>query len=498
MHTNSKVDHMETLIQQIRTAAGPQSRIVFVSGTFNVLHPGHLRLLNFAAECGDYLVVGVNNDSYDGVHVSQQLRLAGVRSIGIVNHAFVLEESLETVIRILRPDAVIKGKEHEHKINSEKAVLESYGGRLLFSSGEVRFSSLDLIQRELKESDLSTIHKPLDYPKRHSFGMVELMEIVQKFSGIRVVVIGDLIVDEYINCEPLGMSQEDPTIVVSPIRSDKFIGGAGIVAAHARGLGAQVSFLTVVGEDNTSRFAQEQLRIHDVNSVLVPDASRPTTLKQRYRARNKTLLRVSHLRQHDISQTIADRLFSAAAPLIADADLFIFSDFNYGVLPQSLVDRLAAECKRHDVMMAADSQSSSQVGDVSRFRGMGLLTPTEHEARLAVRDFGSGLVVLADMLREKAQAREIIVKLGSEGVLIHAPKDNSSEWVTDKLPAFNSAPKDVSGAGDSLLICVALALAVGTDIWRSAYLGSVAAACQVGRVGNIPLAAKELLEELSL
>lgn len=489
---------MEKLIQEIRTAAGPGSRIVYVSGTFNVVHPGHLRLLNFAAECGDYLVVGVNNDSYEGVHVPQLMRLEGVQSIGIVDHAFVLDGSSEMAIQLLQPTAVVKGKEHELKINPEQAAVDRYGGKLLFSSGEVRFSSLDLLQRELKESDLTTIYKPTEYPQRHGFNMSDLTETVRKFSGIRVVVIGDLIVDEYINCEPLGMSQEDPTIVVSPIRSDKFIGGAGIVAAHAGSLGAHVTFLTVVGEDDTSKFAKKQLALHAVNSVLVPDASRPTTLKQRYRARSKTLLRVSHLRQHDVSQAIAEQLFSAAAPLIAEADLFVFSDFNYGALPQPLVDRLVAECKQHDVMMAADSQSSSQVGDVSRFKGMGLLTPTEHEARLAVRDFNSGLVVLADKLREKAKAREVIVKLGGEGVLIHASKVNSSELVTDKLPAFNTAPKDVSGAGDSLLICVALALAAGADIWRSAYLGSVAAACQVGRVGNVPLTAQELLEELSL
>lgn len=489
---------MEKLIQEIRTAAGPGSRIVYVSGTFNVVHPGHLRLLNFAAECGDYLVVGINNDSYEGVHVSQQMRLEGVQSIGIVDYAFVLDGSSEMVIQLLQPTSVVKGKEHEFKINPEQEVVDRYGGKLLFSSGEVRFSSLYLLQRELKKSDLTTIHKPPEYPRRHGFNMSDLAQTVKKFSGLRVVVIGDLIVDEYINCEPLGMSQEDPTIVVSPIRSDKFIGGAGIVAAHAGSLGACVTFLTVVGDDDTSKFAKEQLSFHAVNSILVPDASRPTTLKQRYRARSKTLLRVSHLRQHDVSQEIADRLFTAAAPLIAEADLFVFSDFNYGALPQSLVDRLVAECERHNIVMTADSQSSSQVGDISRFKGMGLLTPTEYEARLALRDFSSGLVVLAEKLRDKSQAREVILKLGGEGVLIHASKVNSSELVTDKLPAFNTAPKDVSGAGDSLLICVALALVAGADIWLSAYLGSVAAACQVGRVGNIPMTPQELLEELSL
>jgi sugar/nucleoside kinase (ribokinase family) len=129
---------------------------------------------------------------------------------------------------------------------------------------------------------------------------------------------------------------------------------------------------------------------------------------------------------------------------------------------------------------------------------MRLLTPTEREARLAVRDFSSGLVVLAETLRKKAGAKEIILTLGSEGLLIHAPDRNGDDFVTDRLPAFNISPKDVAGAGDSLLSCASLARAVGGSIWQSAFLGSVAAACQVSRVGNSPLTARELIAELSL
>jgi len=146
--------------------------------------------------------------------------------------------------------------------------------------------------------------------------------------------------------------------------------------------------------------------------------------------------------------------------------------------------------------MVADSQSSSQVGDVSRFKGMKLLKPTEREARLALRDFDSGLVVLAEALRHKANAESIILTLGQEVLLIHAATGSGSDWLTDKLPAFNSAPKDTAGAGDSLLICASLALVAGATIWESAYMGSLAAACQVGRVGNLPLSVAELRAEI--
>jgi len=480
-----------------RLADGPQ-RVVFVSGNFNILHPGHLRLLQFARDCGEVLIVGVNADSSPAVTVPAEMRLEGVRAIGIVDYALLLDERPEQFILRLKPAVVVKGKEFEDRRNPEREAVESYGGMLLFGSGEVRFSSLDLLQRELLEANLSPITKPRGFAERHGFTFGDLQQVVRKIAGLRVMVIGDLIVDEYINCEPLGMSQEDPTIVVTPIKQDRFVGGAGIVAAHASGLGADATYFGVTGSDTTASFATERLRRFGVSARLLRDSSRPTTLKQRFRASGKTLLRVSHLRQHDLSRELSEQLYREVTEALHRIDLVMFSDFNYGCLAQGLVDRLIAYCRERNIMMVADSQASSQIGDVSRFHLMRLITPTEHEARLAVRDYTSGLVVLAEALRTRAQAEVVFVTLGAEGLLIHAPASSEDGFMTDQLPAFNTAPKDVSGAGDSLFVCASMALAVGADVWRSAYLGSVGAACQVSRLGNMPITATELLTELSL
>ncbi|MDO8788829.1 MAG: PfkB family carbohydrate kinase [Sulfuritalea sp.] len=489
---------MARIVAEIVQQARDSNRIVFVSGNFNVIHPGHLRLLNFAAECGDFLVVGVTGDDLPGAFIPENLRLEGVQAISAVSFAFLLPVSAEKFVAALKPHMVVKGKEHEAHFNPEQQVIEGYGGKLLFSSGEARFSSMDLLQRELRESNLSTIRKPIDFPARHGFNSRGLVNLIGRFSSMQVVVIGDLIVDEYVTCDPVGMSQEDPTIVVTPITRDLFVGGAGIVAAHARGLGAQVRYFGVVGEDQAADFALQTLQKHGVDACLVKDESRPTTLKQRYRAHGKTLLRVSNLRQHDISRELINNMLDELDLALESADLLVFSDFNYGCLPQPLVDEIMARCAQHGVPMVADSQSSSQVGDVSRFQGMMLLTPTEHEARLALRDTGSGLAVLADTLHRKARAGHVFITLGAEGMLVHSADGAHRGLITDQLPAFNMAPKDVSGAGDCLFMCSSMALVAGASIWESAYLGSIASACQVGRVGNFPLSVAEVVRELML
>jgi rfaE bifunctional protein kinase chain/domain len=475
-----------------------KDKLVFISGHFNVIHPGHLRLFRFAKDCGTRLMVGVESDLVAGrtAHILETLRLEGVLCNTYVDEAFIFDEPVEEVIRRIRPDIVVKGKEYESRHNREAEILNTYGGKLLFSSGDSVLSSVDLIHREYTELATTVIKTPEAYFKRNKIDKYRLQLICEEFKKLKVIVIGDLIIDEYITCQPLGMSQEDPTIVVAPIDSQRFIGGAGIVAAHAAGLGAEVTFLTVSGKDSTSEFAIRKLKQFNVVAYLLEDMDRPTTLKQRYRSMNKSLLKVSHLQQRAISVGLQERLIKLAKINLPNADILVFSDFNYGCLPQELIENLTDLAVENDVLLAADSQSSSQVGDISRFRGMNLITPTEREARIAVRNSEAGLAVLAETLRRQAQADNILLKLGEEGLLVHSSGNSDDEVFTDQVPALNSHPKDVAGAGDSLLIVSAMASSCGASIWEAGYLGSLAAAIQVGRVGNTPIQIEELLGEL--
>jgi rfaE bifunctional protein kinase chain/domain len=429
--------------------------------------------------------------------VPEQYRLEGVKTNTWVDEAFLMDDPITEVLLRIQPGIVVKGKEHETRFNPELSALEQYGGKLLFSSGESTFSSLDLIRREFTEANLQSIRLPHDFLNRHNLTANKLSNRIQQFSGIKVCVIGDLIVDEYITCQPLGMSQEDPTIVVTPIDSTKFVGGAGIVAAHAAGMGAKVDFLTVVGTDDNQAFAEQSLSRNGVDSHFFVDEIRPTTLKQRFRAGGKTLLRVSHLHQDAISSELQEKLLERTTNILDYCHLVIFSDFNYGCLPQALVNSIIAVARSRNVMLAADSQSSSQVGDISRFQGMDLITPTEREARISARNCEDGLVVLAENLRTQANSRNILLKLGKEGLLIHADHTNGKAWLTDRVLALNPSPKDVAGAGDSLLIASALALASGASIWEAAVLGSLAAGIQVSRVGNTPIQKSEMLTEIN-
>ena len=474
---------------------GPHKRVAFVSGNFNIIHPGHLRLLEFAASCSDILVVGVTPDSAKGVLFPQKDRFASVQMLSAVDFPVALPASTQDFLTLLRPEIVVKGKEHENQFNPETAIVKSYGGKVIFGSGETKLSSLELLNAEFNEPSRYQLQRPVEFLDRHKVDYAKTISTISKMQDLKVLVIGDLIIDEYITCDALGMSQEDTTLVVSPVLTKKFVGGAGIVASHAAGLGADVRFLSVVGDDENAHYASEKLRQYGVKAELFRDESRPTTLKQRFRTQDKTLLRVSHLRQHSISEDISTQIMSKVRNEIHDADLVLFSCFNYGCLPTKLVDQIYNETHKAKVLCMADSQSSSQVGNISRFQNMNLITPTEREARLAMGDFESGLVTLAESLRQKAKAENVFITLGSEGILIHAA-DPELSYITDSVRPLNTSPKDPSGAGDSLFVSSSMALAAGADIWTSVYIGLIAAGLQVGRVGNIPLSHRDLIEEL--
>ena len=484
-------------IKEIKDLVQDSDKIIFVSGNFNIVHPGHLRMLRFAKESGNLLVVGVNSNriAEDAVIIDEKLRLESINSINWVDYAFVLDEEANLFIKELKPDAVVKGKEYEIKENIELAAINEYGGKLLFSSGDFSLSSIDLLHKEFEEKK-TNIEFPVDFMQRHNFDFNNLKNLLNNINDINVTVIGDIIVDEYINGEAIGMSQEDPTVVITPMFTEKFLGGAGIVAAHAKGLGANVDLISISGKDENKKYVEKQLKKYDIAHTIILDESRPTITKQRFRADGKTLLRVNKLKQHNINSQIERQIIQKIKKHIKNIDLLIFSDFNYGCLSQSLVEKIIKVCKENNVAMVADSQSSSQIGDISRFKDMLFITPTEREARLAMQDFNSGLVVLAENLRIKSKTQNLFMTLGDEGILVHAETTEENRWHTDKLPAFNNLAIDVAGAGDSFLTMAAIASMAGGTIWESVYLGSLAAACQVGRLGNIPLKKNELLTKL--
>ena len=467
-----------------------------VSGKFKVIHSGHIRLFKLARELSQELVVALDVTGLDSSDIAW--RLKALESIDFVSRVLTYNSNFEAILLNEKPDIVVKGSEFSQAFNVEEKMLAEWDGRLIFSSGDSFFSEKDMIDSPHDNLVKKRYPLPLDFMQRHEITNLRLIEILESFKDINVCVIGDLIIDEFINCHPLGMSQEEPTIVVTPIDKKRFLGGAGIVAAHCASLGAKTTLLTIRGEDEVGEWSSTKALEYGIEMIALVDSTRPTTLKQRFRSGSQTLLKLTHLRRENISSELEIKMLEKFKNSMAHVDVLIFSDFSYGVLTKKITKEILHTAKESKIFVAADSQSSSQMGDLSRFEFSDLITSTEREARLELRDENSGLVVLAEKLRSELNARNILLKLGGDGVIIHGTDEGGQIIATDQVPALNDSFVDISGAGDSLLATAALSLASSATIYEATLLGSLVAAIQVGRIGNTPITSSGVTELLHL
>lgn len=321
-------------------------------------------------------------------------------------------------------------------------------------------------------------------------------EILDRLRGLRVLVVGDLILDRYISVVPDRISQVEDNIVFKRTGEEMFIGGAGIVAAHCASLGATTSLVTLFGNDDLSGIATYMLRQAGVDVRAVMDIGGPpprrTTLKERHMSRSgRVVHREDWSSTHEADAPVVARIVDAVEARLNGADatnLLLFADFGLRTLPQLAVDLITAAARDYGVMTAADSQAASDTCDIARYLQMDLITPTEKEARLAMDDWRSPLPDLAKNIQAYTLARDVVITLAEDGVYVE-PRVGEGKYI----PALNKAPRDVVGAGDALFATTAMALCVGADIWEAARFGSIAAAVQVGRLGNVPLTVGDIL-----
>ncbi len=470
-------------------------KIVLVSGIFDVFHHGHFRLLSYAKSLGQKLVVGIVSDedlSSKGGNFNDQLsRLEVVKSCVYVDEVEIINKGLKKFILSKKPDFIVKGNEFKNLNNPENEYIKQIKCKIVFGSGTTVFDTLPLKSYYEKLNSNYNINSYKKFVKKHNINLSDIPNIVKSFSQLKVLVIGDLIIDEYIFCDPLGMSREDPSVVFTPKTSKKYVGGSGVVAAHAASFGCEVNYFTIAGNDQNASFADKFLKKLKIKNNIIRLSDRPTTLKQRFKSDNKTVFKLSKLNSSFISQEVENEILNKIKKIINNVNIIIYSDFSYGCLTRDLINKINTLARKNNIIISSDSQSSSQIGDLKKFNKIELVTPTEYEARVSLDNFEDGLVVLADKLSKEIKVKNILLKLGKEGVLIYNNK--GKEYVVDNLESFANNPIDENGAGDCMMVASVLNYNINKNIWISAFLGSIAAAIQISKVGNSPIHINDLL-----
>ena len=491
---------LKTVDELIRILGGrPRvKKVIMCHGVFDVVHPGHLRHLIYAKSKADLLVASLTADRHiaKGMHrphVPQELRALNLAAFEVVDYVLIdhNDKPIEN-LRRLQPDFFAKGYEYaadevNPKTHEEIDVVSAYGGEVIFTPGDIVYSSSRLI--ELEPPKLGT-EKLLALMDSANVTFDGLRQTVAKFAGRRVHVVGDTIVDSLTLCAMIGGQTKTPTMSVLFQERKDYIGGAGVVAEHLRAAGAEVVLSTVLGDDALKDFVLDGLQRSGVETRAVIDKTRPTINKNAIVAEGYRLLKVDTLDNRSISDEVQNRLATAIAGVKTDA--VVFSDFRHGIFNRRTIPHLIAAIPV-GVLKVADSQVASRWGNITEFKDFDLVTPNEREARFALGDQDSGVWPLAAQLYDAVNCKALILKLGERGTITCRSKDHEMLHALFVVDSFAEAVRDAVGAGDALLAYATLSmLATGNPV-TATILGSMAAAVECEAEGNVPVQPQDVL-----
>lgn len=482
-----KIVTLEQAAEGIARHRAAGERVVQAHGVFDLLHIGHMRFLMGARRLGEVLVVTLTPDRFvnKGPHrpaFTDALRAEALASLECVDYVVVNAwPTAVEAIALLQPDVYAKGAEYRDnrtpEILAEEEAIAAAGGQMAYVD-ELTSSSSMLLNRFLSPFPEATVAYLSDLRER--VGVNVLLDWTERLRGVRLLVVGEAIVDEYHYCSILGPSSKAPVMAMQHLSEDRFAGGAAAIANHLAGFCDEVGLLTMVGDaDDLGDWVTGQL-LPNVNAACLRKRGAPTILKRRYRE--------AYAQQHcfevyfmDDSPLCTDddqRLDNLLAERLSDYDGVIVADYGHGMLQPSARRRLCAGSR----FLAVNTQANAGnrgYHTVSKYGRADMVCLAEAELRLEARDRTGQPEPMLERLAAQLGTRLAIATRGSRGCLLHERGQGLST-----APALAVEVVDRVGAGDAFLALAAATASLDAPAEISAFLGNVAGSEAVASVGN--------------
>ncbi len=490
-----KIINLGALVAHREAARAQGQTVVLCHGCFDIVHPGHIRHLRFAAEQGDRLVVTLTADRFVNKGpgrpmFDERLRADNLAALSFVDWVVINDHpTAAELLEAIRPDIYVKGAEYAHnadpRFEQERSCVEATGGRVVFSSDDVVYSSSALIEslRVLRD------------PAMHSDGFVRLAQthdlstaaVARAFEsarGKRVMVLSESIIDIYEHCHWPETAQEHPMLSLRPEREERFDGGGAIIASHLAAMGLGVTLCTPVGQDPESQSFAARMRhagvdIHPLNT------DRPIPRKVRYLVDHNKVMKIDSNTRYAFGPECADEIVSHITQS-GGYDALVIADFGLGLFANTLASRVISAVRERVGMILGDvSGRRAQLGEM---RGADVLCPCEVELRQMLDSEHEPLVLLAQRAMEITGVNTICVTRAGDGLEIF--HRNSQPVI---LPALCVNPVDVLGCGDALLTAMTATLLGGGDHVQAGFIGSLAAAIEGESHGNIAVSSSQVI-----
>ncbi|MBF0610586.1 MAG: adenylyltransferase/cytidyltransferase family protein [Magnetococcales bacterium] len=485
-----KILTLEELTQQCASYRQQGLRLVLCHGAFDLLHPGHLRHLQRAAQEGDRLIVTLTADRFitkgPGRPVfPEHLRAEGLSSLACVHHvAIVHEASGLTAIHAVQPHVYAKGKDYQNaqdditgNILLEKQAVESHGG-ILFFTDEVTFSSSSLL------NEYFDVFSPItrEYLKsfRANHFSEEIVEQLRGLSKLRVLVIGEAIIDEYCYVSPLGQTGKSGNILaVRYSNRELFAGGSLAVANHLAGFAAKVTLLAGIGKDREQEAFIRSKLAANVKPVLYKFEEAPTLVKKRYVSDNNKLFEVYHYDENPLTPAMEESLSQWIRDHGKNFDLVVVPDYGNGFITTAMVQAICDSSR----FLAVNTQINSGNRGyhvITRYPRADFVSLNEPEARLAAHNRHSPIGEVAQWISTRLHTTHTAITQGTHGAMLIDNRQGQQLHT----PALSTKVVDRIGAGDAFLALASLCLAGGISSETALFIASAAAALDVQIVCN--------------
>jgi D-beta-D-heptose 7-phosphate kinase / D-beta-D-heptose 1-phosphate adenosyltransferase len=318
------------------------------------------------------------------------------------------------------------------------------------------------------------------------------LDTIQSWQGTRVVVLGDVMLDRFVYGLVERVSPEAPIPVLHYQSERSMLGGAANVARNIVGLGGQAVLIGVLGADAAGDTVADHLCREDgIDGRFVRVADHPTTVKTRFVSSGQQIMRLDIERRLVVDRATEDALVERAVECLDGAGALVLSDYAKGVLSPTVIRRVIDAAVARSLLVIVDPKTS----DVARYAGASVITPNAAEATMISGidcSIAANVDAAAKAIRDKAEVDTVVITRGAQGMTVWAPAAGDDRSVD--LPTVATEVFDVSGAGDTVVATLALALAVGTPVADAARLANAAAGVAVGKRGTAVVRARELAE----
>ena len=502
LQPGTKIIDLDDLAQVAARLRQEGKVIVHCHGVFDLLHIGHIRYFKQALKYGDVLIVTLTPDDFvdKGPHrpaFPQDLRAEAISSLGFVDYVAINKwPTACEILRLLRPHYYVKGAEFKTassdrtgKIEEEKKVLEEIGATFAYTD-DVVFSSSNLINRYLSTFSEEVNNYLTLFRTRYTLDGI--LDLLDRMATLRVMVIGDTILDEYQYCEAIGKSSKDPTLVVKYQSHELFAGGILAVANHIANFTDKVELFTVLGD----RERYEDFISSRLNKTIVPhfftQENAPTTLKRRLidgYAFNK-LFEVYVMNDAGLSQEENNRLLQLLKEKIDEFDVVIVADFGHGAIDQAVRELLIDRSLFLTVNTQANAGNRG-FHTISKYRKFDYACIAGHELALETRERSCrNLRKTIYSTLKRLEGKQLVVTQGRNGC---ASCTEDGTYV--QVPSFAEKVVDRVGAGDVFFAITSLAAALGASQEVSALLGNVVGSLAVEIIGNKKPIDKQAVEK---